>query len=91
MGFQHANCGGGCVRSGKSQFAHLLRAMPARYAFWEKNEEIVRELLGDVAIINEGNGKHLTLRGLRERIEADAHQETFEWGGCGCFVDSEED
>lgn len=54
MGFAHANCGGGCVRAGQGQFAHLLKVMPERYAEWERNEQDLREHLGkDVAILRD--------------------------------------
>lgn len=54
MGFQHANCGGGCVRAGQAQFATLLEIMPTRYAAWESEEEGVRQHLGKpVSILRE--------------------------------------
>lgn len=92
LGFSHANCGGGCVRAGQGQFAHLLRVMPERYAWWEQQEQELREHLDkDVAILRDRRGgkvKPLTLRAFRERHEAAPEQtDLFDVGGCGCFVD----
>lgn len=92
LGFQHANCGGGCVRAGQGQFAHLLKAMPTRYAEWERNEQELRDHLGvDVAILKDrtgGTAVPLTLRRFRERIESGGDQlDLWDIGGCGCFVD----
>ena len=92
LGFAHANCGGGCVRAGQGQFAHLLEVMPERYAWWEQQEQELREHLGkDVAILRDRRGgtlTPLTLRAFRERHEAKPEQtDLFDIGGCGCFVD----
>lgn len=92
LGFAHANCGGGCVRAGQGQFAHLLQVMPERYAWWEEKEQELRDHLGkDVAILTDrrGGGRvPLTLRAFRERHEATPEQtDLFDIGGCGCFVD----
>ena len=65
MGFKHNNCGGGCVRSGKAQWLHLLRVDPATYHAREQTEEAFRELTGkDVHFIAD-----TTLKALRERAE----------------------
>jgi len=54
LGFSHANCGGGCVRAGQGQFAHLLKVMPERFAEWERNEQELREHLDkDVSILRD--------------------------------------
>lgn len=92
MQFAHANCGGGCVRAGQGQFAHLLEVMPDRYAWWESQEQELREHLGkDVSILRDrrgGTSTPLTLRAFRERHEALPEQtDLFDVGGCGCFVD----
>ena len=89
LGFAHNNCGGGCVKAGQSHFAHLLRAFPVRYAEWEAGEESVRQHIGaDVSILRDrtdGGTAPLTLRALRERLEAGATLPMFDLGGCGCF------
>ena len=89
LGFLHANCGGGCVKAGQTQWAHLLRTMPERYAWHEAREEEMRALLGeDAHILTEQRGgvkRPLTLRRLRERVEAGGQTDLFDWGGCDCF------
>ncbi len=94
LGFAHANCGGGCVRAGQGQFAHLLNVMPERYLWWEQQEQDLRDHLGkDVAILRDRRGGTtvpLTLRTFRERHEARPEQtDLFDIGGCGCFVDGD--
>jgi hypothetical protein len=96
MGFAHNNCGGGCVRAGQAQFAHLHRVMPERFAEWEANEADVAAYLGkDVAILSEvvnGEKRLLPLTVLRQRIESQPSLlDADDFGGCGCFVDYEEE
>lgn len=91
LGFAHANCGGGCVRAGQGQFARLLEVLPERFAWWEAQEQDVREHLGsDVTILRDragGESTPLTLRQFRERHQAKPHQtDLFDIGGCGCFT-----
>lgn len=91
LGFEHANCGGGCVRGGLAQWAHLLRVMPERFAEWEAGEEGIRVELGkDVAILRHRSGKRegqpFTLREFRERQESQPELfDVSEWGACSCF------
>lgn len=90
LGFEHNNCGGGCVKAGVGHFAHLLRSFPSRYAEWERNEQAIREDLGDVSILRDragGETRPLTLAALRERIEAGGQVEMLDIGGCACFED----
>jgi hypothetical protein len=94
MGFDHANCGGGCVKAGIGQFRKLLLIDRKWYVkWWEAGEERVRRHLGkNVAILRDRRGgktRPLTLRELRERIdaEASAYEGEDEEGGCGvCFL-----
>lgn len=95
LGFAHANCGGGCVRAGHAQFAHLLKVLPDRFARWEQQEASLRDHLGaDVAILRDRTGGTLvplTLTAFRERQEAGGEQlDIFDIGGCGCFVETGE-
>lgn len=88
-GFAHANCGGGCVRSGQAQWRLLLKKRPDVYAEWEREEEQSRALLDkDVAILRDRRGgqtKPLTLRSFRERLEeTPAAFDAQDWGACGC-------
>jgi hypothetical protein len=66
--------------------------MPERYAEHEREEESMRELVGDHSIMSDRSGdgqkKVLTMRMLRERIEAQEPIDEFEWGGCGCAIDN---
>ena len=90
LGMDHANCGGGCVKAGQSHFAKLLDVFPARYAEWEANEQSIRDDLGDVSILRDrtdGETTPLTLRDLRERIEAGQSIPLWDIGGCACFED----
>jgi len=91
MGFPHNNCGGFCIKQGMAGFRRLLEVFPARYDYHERKEQEIREFLGkDVAILRDrtgGTSTPLTLRSLREQIEAGAESEQLklDWGGCGCF------
>lgn len=91
-GYPHANCGGGCVRAGHGWFKVLLETNPERFAYWEANEQDLRDYLGkNVAILRDRTGgrvRPMTLREFRERAED--RQPTLDLtdvGGCGCFVD----
>jgi 3'-phosphoadenosine 5'-phosphosulfate sulfotransferase (PAPS reductase)/FAD synthetase len=41
MGFQHANCGGFCIKSGQAQFKKLWENFPERYLEMERKEQEV--------------------------------------------------
>jgi 3'-phosphoadenosine 5'-phosphosulfate sulfotransferase (PAPS reductase)/FAD synthetase len=93
MGFHHANCGGGCVKAGQAQFELLLRKMPDRFAWWEANEQRIRdELDKDITILRDRyirNGtevvKPLTLAAFRQRLQAQPELfDADEWGACDC-------
>lgn len=95
IGFAHNNCGGFCCKAGQGHFAKLLAAMPERYAYHEAKEDEMRAYLGrDVSMLKDTTGgepRTLTLRALRERIQAQPSQvDMFEIGGCGCFLDEPE-
>lgn len=96
-GFEHANCGGYCVRAGQAQNENLLREHPDRYAFHEAQEQKLRAELGaDVAAMAEvvnGRKVPLTLQTLRERLEDQPGMfDPLDVGGCGCMMlDDEED
>ncbi len=91
-GFPHANCGGFCVKAGQAQFHLLLKVDPARYKYHEEKEQEFRRLVSkDVSIMKDRRGgttKTLTMKDFRERIEASGEYDEFEWGGCGCAVES---
>ena len=89
MGFQHNNCGGGCVKAGIGHFTHLLDVFPERFALWEKNEQDMREYINkDVSILRRtvnGVKTHFTLKQLREERESITNAELCDVGGCDCF------
>ena len=91
MGFPHNNCGGFCVKAGQAHFAHLLRKKPGRFKYHELREQAFRDRIGkDVSIMKDRSGgitSTLTLRQLREKIEAGKTYDELEWGGCGCSVE----
>lgn len=88
LGFQHNNCGGGCVKAGQATWATLLRELPKRYEWWERHEEQMRQQLGDVAIMTDRRGGKrvvMTLRTFRERLQAGGQYDMLDWGVCGCY------
>jgi hypothetical protein len=90
MGFSHNNCGGGCVKAGIGHWTHLYRTLPDVYAEWERNENHMRDQLGNVAILRDRSGGSTTplpLTQLRKRLNAGHQPDLFEVGGCGCFTE----
>lgn len=92
MGFPHNNCGGFCIKAGQAHFAHLLRVMPERYAYHEAQEQkfVTEKAWGQGILKDRTGGKTtpLTLKQLRERIEAGKEFDRHEWGGCGCSIEA---
>lgn len=92
LGFEHNNCGGGCVKAGQAHFARLFRTMPDRYLYWERKEQEVADYLGkDVSILKDRRGGvtlPMSLRAFRERLEAGGTYDQLDFGGCGCFAQS---
>lgn len=96
MGFAHANCGAFCCRMGMAQAELLLRRFPERYAYHEAKEQEFRDSFGwDVSFLRDRRGGEvtpLTLRAFRQRLEVQPSLfDADEWGGCGCFTDTEGD
>ena len=95
LGFAHNNCGGGCVRAGQAQFKQLYETMPERFKVWEeKEQEIIAEIGKPVSILTEmvkGEKRPLPLVELRRRIdEKNALIDELDFGGCGCFFESDD-
>lgn len=94
LGFGHNNCGGFCCRAGQGHFAMLLKTMPKRFNFYEKEEEKMRVLLKkDVAIMKKTKNKitfPYTLKQLRLDIQAKIPIDTDDHGGCGCFTNNDD-
>lgn len=91
MGFPHANCGGFCIKAGQATFKILLREFPERYKKAENWELEMQEFLGtDNTILRRqvaGERRKMTLRELRERIEADESDfDELDFGGCDCAL-----
>jgi hypothetical protein len=89
LGFAHNNCGGFCVKAGIGHFVHLLRTIPDVYAYHEGREQEIRRTLGNVAILKDRRGgttRPMTLKELRERVQANEQFDMFDVGGCGCAV-----
>ena len=94
MGFPHNNCGGFCIKAGQGHFRLLHEQLPERYQYHEEQEQHIREVLGDVAILRDRRGgttKPMTLRTLRKRIESNGEVDRHDFGGCGCFLDDPEE
>jgi hypothetical protein len=76
LGFDHANCGGRCVRAGQAHWLHLLQVWPSRYATSEALERDMRATTGkDIAHLRaswNGESHPLTLAQLRRRQDANA-------------------
>lgn len=64
LGFDHNNCSGGCVRSGKRQWRLLYQALPEVFAERERVEREVGQFLGKHVTFL----KNMTLAELREEI-----------------------
>jgi hypothetical protein len=73
LGFEHNNCAGGCVRSGKRQWLHLLRTLPDVYAERERVEEEFSLLSGKPQHFM----KDTSLKQLREQYEEATDGEQF--------------
>jgi hypothetical protein len=95
MGFGHANCSSFCIKAGQGHYKLLLEQMPNRYRKLEDMEERFRQFIGkDVSIMRRERGgvkQNLTLRQLRLEIEAGQKVDETEVGGCGCFLDDNEE
>lgn len=91
-GASHNNCAGQCVKGGIGHWAWLWRARPAVFLHAEREEQSLRDELGDVSILTEtrkGVERNLTLRELRERLCGGEVVDMFAIGGCACFLEVE--
>ena len=86
LGFSHANCGGACCKAGIGQWRRMMEVFPERYAYAERREAELRDLLGDVSMLTDRRGgmgkKPLTLAALRTRDLTPA--EAVDMGACRC-------
>jgi 3'-phosphoadenosine 5'-phosphosulfate sulfotransferase (PAPS reductase)/FAD synthetase len=92
MGFPHNNCGGFCVRAGLSQFKLLREKFPERFD-WHKEQQnklVLDNPKLDRPFLRKVVNKELTYISLDKFDKTiTEHQEKFDFGGCGCFVDDE--
>jgi hypothetical protein len=92
QGFQHNNCGGGCVWAGQAHWAHVYRTLPTVYARWEEEEQRFQRETGTAHTIlsripRYGTAQPISLKEFRETVlEQRAEFDAFEFGGCGCFA-----
>ena len=95
MGFPHNNCGGFCIKAGQAQFKLLLETLPERYAYHEKKERELQRFLGKkVTILRKMVNKkyrRYSLEDLRKDVQAGKSIDEQEWGGCACFVPSDQE
>lgn len=93
-GFKHDNCGGGCSKAGQAHWGLMLGERPERYDREEGKEQDFRRWIGkDVAMMTEtvnGAVRPLTLKELRERIQAGEGYNRLDWGGCACFFGNDD-
>lgn len=94
-GWPHANCGGGCVRSGMGQFAALHRDDPAEYAKWEAGEARIQGVVGKpVTILRSrkgGKATPLSLTALRPLIASGEVKPNIADGSCRCMDMDDDD
>ena len=92
MGFQHNNCGGGCVKAGQAAWALTLEKTPDVYAKWEAREQRVSDLRGKpCSILRDRRGgvtTPLLLSEFRNRVEQRSFDQ-LDWGSCSCFSGGE--
>lgn len=87
-GFPHNNCGGFCCKSGQASLKLLLIHLPQRYAFHEEQEQLIRNELGNVAVMRDrtgGNVRPLTMKEFRQRFESTGECDETDKGACSCF------
>lgn len=93
LGAPHNNCGGGCIKAGQKHFDWLRRTLPETFSEWEREEESLRTILGNVSILTDrrGNGvkKPLPLRLFRERMEAGCVP-IGNGAACSCMEDNDQ-
>ena len=94
MGFPHNNCGGFCVRAGLKQFQLLKREFPERF---EHHKSEQQKLMEEVPTVRpflrktiKGKLEYITLAEFEELGSPDADPQELQFGGCGCFIDTDE-
>lgn len=94
LGFPHNNCGGFCVRAGLKQFAALKKHFPERFEHHRQEQEKLMKVVPNVKPFLrktvDGKINYLTLAEFADMTEVDNGEPQLQWGGCGCFIDTEE-
>ena len=70
--------------------------MPETYREYERKEEQVYESIGKrhpfLRVTVDGELHYISLKEFREQYITDTKQcDLFDWGGCGCFSEEEDD
>lgn len=97
MGFAHNNCNAMCVRAGQGHWKQVYEKMPDVYKTAEdKEQELIKHIGRDVSMMQrtiKGVKTNLTLKQLREEMQSNNTEniDALDIGGCGCFVEDEED
>lgn len=92
IGFEHNNCGGGCVQAGQAHFAKLYFARRDVYAYWRYMETSVNRAIGkSYTILKEESGgktKRMSLIDFQARIQRGKYDK-YDFGACGCFTNGQ--
>ena len=95
LGFSHNNCKGFCFKAGIGHYKLLFEKDRILYLECENKEQAIRSMIKKDISILKRNGKPFTLKQLREILENQPEQLTLfecqDVGGCGCFIESEEE
>ena len=95
LGFIHNNCKGFCFKAGIGHYKNLYEKDRILFLECENKEQAIRNKLNKDVSILKRNGKPFTLKQLREILENQPEQlslfECEDVGGCGCFIESEEE
>lgn len=90
-GFEHNNCGGGCVHAGLAHWANLYMFRRDVYMYWAWMENQIQDYVGKpVTILKSQRGGvtlPISLYAFIDRIERGDYPRT-DWGGCGCFTNA---
>lgn len=88
-GFGHDNCAGVCVKGGQAHWRKMYLRRRPEFDYAERQENGLRNLLGDVSMMADRKGGKkipLPLSEFRKRLEAGQTGELFGGEPCGCFT-----
>lgn len=94
QGFTHNNCGGRCIKGGQGHWINLLKNNYQRFSQMRDFEEYLSKTINDKKGTNnkysfmKKKGEPYTLKELETDYLSKPEQiDLFDIGGCGCFVD----